>query len=269
MQIQFVSDLHNEVHRDTRLPERSMGARLTGTPVPDLPQTDADLIVLAGDIDNGLSGVQWARRQSTLHQKAVLYVPGNHEYYGGDLRSTRQEMWSAAIGSDVQMLDRCIWVAGNVRFLGVTLWTDYLAGAEPAGRDAAMREIGGLLSDHVCIHHGKRLLQPADALAEHEQSLAWLQDRLADSWEGKTVVISHHGPASVAQNPGYPVTSLTGAFWSNLESLLGPHIDLWIFGHTHTCVDQEVCGTRMVANQFGYRNFEEVPGFDPRRVVEL
>lgn len=242
---------------------------MTGQPVPDLPKTDADLIVLAGDIDNGLEGTRWACRQAEQHQKPLLYVPGNHEYYGGDFLAMREEMVRSVAASRVQLLDRRIWTLGSVRFLGVTLWTDYLAGATPESQGAAMSEIGALLSDHVCIRHEGRLFQPADALAEHQNSVRWLQARLADPWDGKTVVISHHGPGISAQNPGYPVTSLTGAFWSDLEHLMGPAIDLWIFGHTHSCVDDERHGTRLVANQCGYRGFEEVEGFDPERVVEV
>ena len=42
--------------------------------------TDAEIIVLAGDIGKGAKGVYWAR--SVFPDKPILYVPGNHEFYG-------------------------------------------------------------------------------------------------------------------------------------------------------------------------------------------
>ena len=42
---------------------------------------DADVVVLAGDIDEGLKGVEWAKSIP----KPVIYVPGNHEYDYGNI----------------------------------------------------------------------------------------------------------------------------------------------------------------------------------------
>jgi predicted phosphodiesterase len=45
-----------------------------------LIETDADVIVLAGDIHVGEKGVKWAI--ANIPNKPVIYVLGNHEYYG-------------------------------------------------------------------------------------------------------------------------------------------------------------------------------------------
>jgi predicted phosphodiesterase len=44
-----------------------------------LPSNDADVVVLAGDIARPAEAIAWATRFA----KPVLYVPGNHEFYGG------------------------------------------------------------------------------------------------------------------------------------------------------------------------------------------
>lgn len=54
----------------------------------DLPETNADVVVLAGDIGVGTGGLDWIRKQR-LH-KPVIYVPGNHEFYGRDIALTEQ-----------------------------------------------------------------------------------------------------------------------------------------------------------------------------------
>ena len=45
----------------------------------DGPVNDADVVVLAGDVGRPREAIAWALRLD----KPVLYVPGNHEFYGG------------------------------------------------------------------------------------------------------------------------------------------------------------------------------------------
>ena len=59
LRIRYMSDLHLEFS-DYR---------------PD--PVDADVVVLAGDIDAGTSGLEWAARQ--FPDTPVIYVAGNHE----------------------------------------------------------------------------------------------------------------------------------------------------------------------------------------------
>lgn len=44
-----------------------------------IPETNADVIVLAGDIHEGTRAIPWIKEQT---DKPVIYVAGNHEYYG-------------------------------------------------------------------------------------------------------------------------------------------------------------------------------------------
>lgn len=47
------------------------------------PATDADVVVLAGDIGVGMGGLHWA--QDRFPDRPVVYVPGNHEFYRHDI----------------------------------------------------------------------------------------------------------------------------------------------------------------------------------------
>ena len=53
----------------------------------DPPDTDADVVVLAGDIARPREAIAWARR----FRQPVLYVAGNHEFYGASVRQGQQE----------------------------------------------------------------------------------------------------------------------------------------------------------------------------------
>jgi predicted phosphodiesterase len=46
------------------------------------PQTDADVVILAGDIARPVEAIPWI----LALDKPVVYVPGNHEFYGSSLR---------------------------------------------------------------------------------------------------------------------------------------------------------------------------------------
>ncbi len=80
-------------------------------------------------------------------------------------------------------------------------------------------------------------------------------------------MVTHHGPHHVCQHPRYPVSEITGAFHSDLSSLIDEHdIALWIYGHTHANQDALISDTRILSNQAGYPG-ENVAGFDAGFVV--
>ncbi len=54
-----------------------------------IPKTDADVLVLAGDIGTKLSGLEQAL---TSRQIPVVYVAGNHEYYGAAIPKLTAEL---------------------------------------------------------------------------------------------------------------------------------------------------------------------------------
>ncbi len=164
-----------------------------------------------------------------------------------------------------------------MRFLGCCLWTDYRL--PPYEEAAAMQAAEGMLPDHRLIRFGDATLSPTDAQGIHAASRAWLEGRLAEGFDGPTVVVSHHGPHVNSVHPRFAGSIVNAAFVSDLSSLLG-RADLWIHGHVHDSFDYEVNGTRVVTNPRGYATNRlaaatpdllawENPAFDARRVVEL
>ena len=138
----------------------------------------------------------------------------------------------------------------GVRFLGSTLWTDYkLRGKFTQSQN--MRNAYVYLNDHSMIRNGSRLFTPQDALQRHQDSRAWLESELKQPFDGKTVVVSHHGPHSLSIHPRYIGDQLTCCFVSDLSDLM-PGVDLWLHGHVHDSFDYTVGNCRVVANPAGY-----------------
>ena len=250
MKLHLLSDLHNEFLRSKS--------------VPPIAETDAGVIVLAGDIDTGLRGLEWAADEAERLGKPVIYVSGNHEYYRYDISLTAAMRAFAAQHELLHFLENDELVIDGVRFLGCTLWTDYRAVGDPA---EAMPVVMQRLNDHHLISNGERLFLPEDALALHQESRAWLAARLAQPFDGKTVVVTHHAPSLLCKHPRFPMDEFGTAFLSDLPELLA-QADLWCFGHTHANLDTQVGRCRLVSNQRGYEN-EEMWGYEAGRVLEI
>jgi predicted phosphodiesterase len=230
------------------------------------PRVDADVVILAGDVARGTDGVAWARRWAG--DRPVLYVSGNHEPYGHALPTLTGELRRAAAGSGVRVLENDEVALDGVRFLGCTLWSDFLFGG-PEERAASMALCDRVVNDyeHIAFGAERRRLRPADTLRFHELSRRWLYARLAQPWDGPTVVVTHHAPI-VRSRPEQAFTrALAGAFASDLSPLMGgERVALWIYGHTHRAADLSLRGTRVVSNPRGYPH-EPAAGFDPGLVV--
>ena len=220
-------------------------------------------VVLAGDIDNGPAGVEWAKSRFDM---PVLYVAGNHEPYDDEFHATRDALRDAAAGSRVQILDCGETVIEGVRFIGCTLWADFALAGE-AGRKLALDKHAAWLIDYRSIRwRDLRLLRrptrPASMRGTATGSRASCCGPFpASRWSSRTTCPTPG--ASRRSSPGHP---LNPAFVSNLEDLMG-HAQLWIHGHTHQAFDYTVRGTRIVCNPRGYAN--EATGFRADLVVEV
>lgn len=231
----------------------------------DPPETDADVVVLAGDIGVRTGGIEWAVRR--FSEKPVIYVPGNHEYYGHDVGIT-DELKSGA-PANVHVLDRDVHKIGGVRFLGTTLWTDFRLYGEGEAWFSRQRASHSI-KDFSAIRKEGRRFTPEDSVQLHDASKAWLVSELRNPFEGKTVVVTHHLPATPSIASRYRNDPLNPAFASRLEDVIETYQpELWIHGHTHVACDYEIYGTRVVCNPRGYPSESSDRGFLPGLVVDV
>ena len=118
----------------------------------------------------------------------------------------------------------------------------------------------------------KRRLTPEDTGALHQRARAWLAAKLADPFDGPTVVVTHHAPHRGSLASHYQANWLSGAFVSELPGYFFEVPSLWIHGHIHESFDYQAGNCRVVCNPRGYLRHDrglENTQFNPELVVEL
>jgi Icc-related predicted phosphoesterase len=262
MRLLVISDIHLECGPFT-LPE---------------PMPDFDVAVFAGDIGKPISeAIRWMaeQRAGPLAGRPAIYVPGNHEFYNAEMKSSLAKGRVAAEASGIDLLSRDTVVIGGVRFIGCVLWTDYRLYGTPK---PSMVYAGETLNDHRLIRyqetsgHFSRFM-PWHAVAEHKLDLAFIRQELAMPFGGPTAVVTHHVPHSNSIASRYQGSPLTPAFASDLSNVIEEfRPELWIHGHDHGSHDYRIGRTRVFSNQAGYPNLHgdrENRGFNPRCIIEL
>ena len=252
MKIQILSDLHVEF--GNRLPP---------------PAHEADVIALAGDIAPYRPEVLKMVGE-TYSGRRVLYVPGNHEFYGGDIDAVGEAMASDCATLGLELLDRRALTIDGVRFIGATLWTDFaLEGSAEVYR--AQQTARQAMPDFRVIRHAGSVFSPQESVRRHETDRAFIETELRGAADGglRPVVITHHAPTPRSIRPWYQGNALNPAFASRLDALIAKHAPpLWIHGHMHDSIDEQLGETRVVANPGGYTASEN-PRFDPALCVNV
>jgi hypothetical protein len=264
---------------------------------------DCDVMICAGDIGPPLrESLKWFAAAFPRQRK--IYTPGNHDYYSAEVKNRpelkttyeRERAEAPAIARDlgIDLLDNGSVEIDGIRFLGSTLWTDFMSAPSyltwPDRVRGAMR-----MNDYRMIKVGKgrggdRLL-PRDTINAHKVAVKWLTEQLATSFDGETVVVTHHAPSEKSLFGGKVGSNLDWCYASACDYLmmsadspeaiahnLSPdHVppSIWIHGHVHANQDYLIGDCRVLANPRGYPKYEmpnaprENPAFDDQLVVEI
>jgi predicted phosphodiesterase len=249
MRIRILSDLHTDF----------------GTIA--IPEVEADVTVLAGDIRPGKSALTWIR--SNFPEQPIIYVLGNHEFYGNATPKLIDDFRLMASGTNIHVLENDHLQIDGVRFLGCTLWTDFSLFGDPAmaGRNAAR-----IMNDYrrIRVSPEFRRLTGRDTARFHARSVRWLQEQLDSVVQQPAVVVTHHAPSSRSLDPSESEELISAAYASNLDKLVDTsHAKLWIHGHIHRPISYRIGETRVVSNPRGYPDGRIDPLFDPALVLEV
>ena len=266
MKVKICSDLHLECC------EYNQG-------VPDLGE--GEVLILGGDI----LCARHFKTNGTLHQvykdflqkcadsfDEVLYILGNHCYYGYNYEGT----WNVLkehIPSSIHLLENDYVKIEDWNFVGSTLWTDFRK-----ENPLEMMEASRFLNDYKTIRIGSnyRKLNPDDTLGFHKKSKQFLIDTLPMFENQKVWVLTHHAPSYQSVHPKYRSSGIAnGAYVSDLDDLIldHPQIKYWSHGHTHESMDYHIGECRVICNPRGYYNGYNTsglnPNFNPNFEIEL
>lgn len=238
-----------------------------------LDPLDADVLVLAGDVGVFADGGEWAIQQANKLNIPVVMVAGNHEFYagwqGGDMESVYDRLndLSAQI-ENFHFLQNASVVIKGVRFIGATLWTDFALNGD---QNFAMVRAQEAMNDYYKItYRPMSKFLPRDALYEHMESRAFLEEEFAKGFDGKTVVVTHHAPSAKSVHGRYANDRYNAAYVSNMEDMVEKSgASLWFHGHVHHSFDYMLGNTRVKTNPRGYHGHEVNPDWDPNMVVEI
>lgn len=223
-----------------------------------------DVLVAAGDIQEGDPGRAFAVLRRLAGDRPVAFVMGNHEHWNGTVDEDLALAKVLADRAGVTLLDGNRVVLAGCRFVGTTLWSDYrLAGAldpdTPTGEpiDIAHDDAGG-----------SHLITIGDAAALHRRARAALSARIAEGDAAlPLVVVTHHAPHPDCIAPVQRGTWNAGNSASDLSALTDSgRVALWVHGHVHHSLDlTRPGGTRILCNPAG-AGFAN-PVFDEALVV--
>jgi calcineurin-like phosphoesterase family protein len=252
MYIRISSDLHLEQYHN-----KEINTLATIMLPPD--DRDADsVLVLAGDISSKRDQLIGFLHILENRFKHIIFVCGNHEWYKHEMVSYTDELLADSknlhkTSMGIDGISTCI--IDGIRYIYGTVWAD--------GGDTLLDHRlveNGLWDFKIISVHNKttattRPFNVADMRAIHFKSVQTIKEILAESFDGKTVVVSHHLPSLKLCHPRFG-NEINGGFASSLDDILeAPNApNLWIAGHTHDTIDRQLGNTRVVVNPSGYRN---------------
>jgi len=153
----------------------------------------------------------------------VIYLAGNHEFYGGKWNKTLEVLRSYMENyKNIHFLERDCLTVNDVTFIG-------------------------------------HILRPTNTVSRHVQTRGYIRSVIEGNHDKKYVVCTHHAPSFASIPPEYRGQHLmNGAYASKLEEFIldHPQIKLWTHGHTHDPWDYMIGDTRVFCNPRGYKGYE-------------
>ena len=231
-----------------------------------LNRTDADVVILAGDTRPGIKGLSWAR--DAFPNSEVVYILGNHEYYGQAIPRHSVKLKELAQGSHIHVLENDALILGDVIFLGCTLWTDFeLFGNPRIAGYFATQDMNDYRRIHVSPSYRK--LRSLDTAGLHHSSRHWLAKQFDQHQGSKIVVVTHHAPSARSLPESYEDDILYAASASHMDDIVETsRAVLWVHGHRHVSYDYFIGSTHIICNPRGYSN-QPNPDFQADCIVNV
>jgi predicted phosphohydrolase len=252
LKLQYASDLHIELPANKEF--------LKQHPL----QPVVDVLILAGDIvpfaimDKHKDFFNYV----SDHFETTYWLPGNHEYYHFDI-TKRYGVLNEQIRSNVFLVNNTSVVHGNGRLLFSTLWSKISPGNQ--------WQIERSLNDFHQIKNNGFLLSGEKYNELHEESLAFLQKEISETYEEQMAVFTHHCPTFLNYPEQYKGDVLNEAFAVELfDCIESSNINYWVYGQHHRNTPEFSIGySRIITNQLGYVQHYEYLKFETNKYFKF
>lgn len=244
MKIQVLSDLHGEF-----FPEVDVFLHQ----LKKLVSKKADILIVVGDLSSAY--IRYPLQFLSENWKHVIFVPGNHDFYGSSIPDTMRELREIEKKhKNLHILqNNSVFIDGQ-RFVGSSLWF-----RETPESLANMKKLNDF-----------RLIENAaiDIYEENRKAVQYLESIIKHN----DVVITHSSPTVKSISERFVNSDINCYFVCPMRNL--GHISfespkLWIHGHTHDSFDYTIDTTRVICNPFGYYRREENPKFKAKKIIEI
>lgn len=248
--------------------------------MPEELETDMNTtLVIAGDLWHAkkpysYKNESWIKSLSKRFQYLII-VLGNHDFWGGNFPKEYQNYREAFKGQNLlntYLLQDNIIEIGKNKFIGGTLWTDYMSGNSHVMQIAE----NGSMKDYKYIKYGiiYQRIRAKHLLSAHNTTRNFIFNNSIKEYPEQVIwVITHHLPTirsipeeyigehnqSIYQNALY---------YSNLDSEIKKvQIDYWVHGHAHRVQEYFIGKTKIISNPRGYMGENTL--YNPWHLLEL
>jgi len=250
----------------------------------DLVLPGGEVLIMAGDVFEASDWTKGTKAATTYDRfievelakyQFVLYVFGNHEYYGSHYDKARHII-ECQLPNHVKILEDDYMGLDGIRFWGAPLWTS-MKGANPITMNMARESMNDYTqirwkhqaSSNPYSETGKfwtSTLTPQDTVQFHLASLQSLKESLKTNLPH--FVITHHAPSQGSVHPMYTGNPLNHCYYTNLENLIldHPQIKHWVHGHTHHPFHYCVGSTQVVCHPRGYYGVDTDDNYQPLQI---
>jgi predicted phosphohydrolase len=217
-------------------------------------QPDNSVLVIAGDLDWHRSILDTLSAICAKYSH-VVYVPGNHEYYGKSVPEFNSMLATHTIPNltTINQNGHLDVIINGKRIVGCVGW-----GSSDRNIEAIQSAIGDF--KRIVNDHGDDYVNASDIRMKHLADKAFLKTALQTECD---MVITHHVPFNFLVRPEYQNSILQPAYVMSAEDILNDYSVIlpkyWLFGHTHDQVSQEKCGIEFRCNPVGYTAAEFSP----------
>jgi predicted phosphodiesterase len=263
MKIQLKSDLHLEsiIHKTRIL--------VTAEVDPLYVSPEAEVLILAGDIINAVDyQLDYLIYKLKDVKIPILYVPGNHEYWGGDYFESRSLLKEKLKGTNITLFDKEWMIIKDSKgedflFIGATMWTGLLnpVKANIARGTHDFYFIKNLTTEAWTQRHLEEF---------HYVGLVLQRPEFRDM---KKIVVTHYLPSYQSVPERFKEDGGNCIFVAeSCEDYLRDedlHFDLWLHGHTHDSNDYLVGKKRVISNPKGRGGKDANGKYNNQLIIEI